>query len=176
MPLYTRDENRQIKIGGSPEAWGDNKRRQKGVEARWTMKHGKIHYGYKNHIGIDRKHKVIRKYAITSAEVDEELRGENNSNGSVWADSAYRSVKREAALTGVHYRSQIHRKSTRKRPLNKREQEANRKRSRVRARVEHVFAQQANRPVRSIGKVRPGMKIGMMNLVYNMRRLVWLVG
>ncbi|WP_330178198.1 hypothetical protein [Candidatus Vondammii sp. HM_W22] len=33
------------------------------------MKHGKIHYGYKNHISIDRKHKVIRKYAITSAEV-----------------------------------------------------------------------------------------------------------
>ncbi|WP_277400173.1 hypothetical protein [Candidatus Vondammii sp. HM_W22] len=30
-------------------------------------------------------------------------------------------------------------------PLNEREQEANRKRSRVRARVEHVFAQQANR-------------------------------
>ncbi len=137
--------------------------------------------GYKSHISIDRKHKVIRKYAITSAEVHdsqvfEELLDENNSNGSVWADSAYRSVKREAALTGVHYRSQIHRKSTRKRPLNKREQEANRKRSRVRARVEHVFAQQANRLVRSIGQVRAGVKVDMMNLVYNMRRLVWLVG
>ncbi|WP_241086727.1 hypothetical protein [Candidatus Vondammii sp. HM_W22] len=54
--------------------------------------------------------------------------------------------------------------------------EANRKRSRVRARVEHVFAQQANRLARSIGQVRVGVKIGMMNLVYNMRRLVWLAG
>ncbi|WP_445083845.1 hypothetical protein [Candidatus Vondammii sp. HM_W22] len=36
---------------------------------------------------------------------------------SVWADSAYRGVEREAALPGAHYRSQIHRKSTRKRPL-----------------------------------------------------------
>ncbi|WP_241086059.1 transposase [Candidatus Vondammii sp. HM_W22] len=83
------------------------------------------------------------------------MRDENNSNGSVWADSAYRSVEREAALPGAHYRSHIHRKSARKRPLNEREQEANRKRSRVRARVEHVFAQQANRLVRSIGQARP---------------------
>ncbi|WP_241086262.1 transposase [Candidatus Vondammii sp. HM_W22] len=70
------------------------------------MKHGKTHYGYKNHISIDRKHKVIRKHAITSAKVHdsqvfEELLDENNSNGSVWADSAYRSVEREAALPGV---------------------------------------------------------------------------
>ncbi len=36
----TREENRQIKAGDSPEAWGDNKRSQKDVAARWTMKHG----------------------------------------------------------------------------------------------------------------------------------------
>ncbi|MEE9356975.1 transposase [Candidatus Vondammii sp. HM_W22] len=101
---------------------------------------------------------------------------ENNSNGSVWTNSAYGSIKREAALSGAHYHSQIHRKSTGKRPLNEREQEANRKRSRVRARVEHVFAQQANQLVRSIGQGRVGVKIDMMNLMYNMRRLVWLAG
>nr|WP_277400445.1 hypothetical protein [Candidatus Vondammii sp. HM_W22] len=39
--------------------------------------------------------------------------------------------------------------------MNEREQEADRKRSKVRARVEHVFAQQANRLVHSIGQVRP---------------------
>ncbi|WP_241086368.1 transposase [Candidatus Vondammii sp. HM_W22] len=183
--VHTREENRQIKDGGSPEAWGDNKRREKDVEARWTKKHGKIHYGRKNqkpktknHISIDREYKVIRKYAVTSAEVHdsqvfEELLDENNSNGSVWADSAYRSEERESALAGVNYRSH-HRKSTWKRPLNEREQEANRKRLRVR--VEHVFAQQANRLVRSIGQVRAAVKIGMMNLEYNMRQLVWLAG
>ncbi len=64
----TREENRQIKAGDSPETWSDNKRRQKNVEAYWTMKHGKTHYGYKNRISIDRMHKIIRKYAITSAE------------------------------------------------------------------------------------------------------------
>ncbi|WP_241086768.1 hypothetical protein [Candidatus Vondammii sp. HM_W22] len=38
--VYTREENRQVKAGDSPEAWSDNKRRQKGVAIRWTMKHG----------------------------------------------------------------------------------------------------------------------------------------
>ena len=27
-----------------------------------------MHYGYKNHVSVDRKHKVIRLYAVTSAE------------------------------------------------------------------------------------------------------------
>ncbi len=63
------------------------------------MNRGKKHYGYKKNIGIDRKHKVIRKYAIASAEVLrwlglQELLDENNSNGSAWADSAYLSLAR----------------------------------------------------------------------------------
>ncbi|WP_241086530.1 hypothetical protein [Candidatus Vondammii sp. HM_W22] len=86
--------------------------------------------------------KVTSAAEVHDSEVFEELLDENNSNGSAWADSAYHS--------------HIHRKSTRKRPSNEREQEANRKRSKVRTRVEHVLAQQANRSVRSI----------MMNLVY----------
>ena len=32
---------------------------------RWTKKHGQNFYGYKNHIGVDRKHKLIRRYAET---------------------------------------------------------------------------------------------------------------
>ncbi|MEE9356816.1 transposase [Candidatus Vondammii sp. HM_W22] len=68
--------------------FSDNKPRQKDVETHWTMKHGETHYGYKSHISINRKHKVIRKYAITSAEVHDsqifkELLDENNNNGSI---------------------------------------------------------------------------------------------
>jgi IS5 family transposase len=48
----------------------------------------------------------------------------------------------------------------------------------VRARVEHVFADQKNgmgaEIVRTIGIVRARCKIGMTNLVYNMRRFVCL--
>ena len=177
----SRDENARIKKGEEPEDWPRNKRRQKDVQARWTKKHGKSHFGYKNHISVDRQHKVIRKYAVSSAEVHdsqvfEALLDEHNSSADVWADSAYRSAEREADLKQAGYRSHVHRKGARGRQLNARAQEANRKRSTIRARVEHVFAQQANRLVRTIGLERAVVKIGMMNLVYNLRRLAWYTG
>tara|TARA_R110000787_G_scaffold138484_1_gene252124 strand:- start:24047 stop:24310 length:264 start_codon:yes stop_codon:yes gene_type:complete len=46
----------------------------------------------------------------------------------------------------------------------------------VRARVEHVFAQQRNRLVQTIGLAGAEMKVGLMNIVYNMRRSMWLAG
>ena len=64
-------DNEQIKRGETPEAWADEpaKRRQKDTDARWTKKHGKSHYGYKNHLNIDRRHKLIRRYSVTAASV-----------------------------------------------------------------------------------------------------------
>jgi transposase, IS5 family len=54
---------------------------------------------------------------------------------------------------------------------------ANAKKSTVRAQIEHIFAEQKARMglfVRTIGLARATTKIGMANLVYNMRRLLWL--
>ena len=49
----------------------------------------------------------------------------------------------------------------------------------VRARVEHVFGDQRTRQgstlVQTKGKVRAAVKIGLMNLTFNMRRLEFLV-
>jgi len=50
---------------------------------------------------------------------------------------------------------------------------ANGLKSKVRSRVEHVFATQKDQMglfVRTIGLVRATIKIGMTNLVYNMKR------
>ena len=96
----------------------------------------------------------------------------------MWADSAYRSAEIEAKLKKQGYKSRIHRRGARNNPLSERQQAANTTRSRVRARVEHVFADQESGMsgifVRTIGMARAAVKIGMMNLVYNMRRFVWL--
>lgn len=178
----SRDENEKIKSGKPPSEWSEPKRRQKDVEARWTKKHGKSYYGYKNHVSIDRDQKLIRRWSSTDASVHdsqvfEELLDENNTSGDVWADSAYWSGDRKEELAELGYRSHIHRKGVRGKPLNDRSAEANRKRSRVRARVEHVFGQQAlfGRYIRTIGWARARIKIGMTNLAYNMKRLAWLV-
>ncbi len=44
-----------------------NMKCQKDLDARWTKKHGKSHYGYKNHISIDKQDKLIRRYKVTDA-------------------------------------------------------------------------------------------------------------
>jgi hypothetical protein len=65
----TRDENAAIKRGEVPEDWADEpaKRVQKDLDARWTKKHGRSHYGYKNHVNVDRMHKLIRRYHVSDA-------------------------------------------------------------------------------------------------------------
>ena len=180
-----RDDNEQIKRGETPEAWADKpaKRRQKDRDARWTKKHGKSHYGYKNHATIDRRHKLIRRYRVTDAAVHdsqvlEELLTSDNTASGVWADSAYRSKDTEATVKARGLTSRIHRKASRNRPLRDWEKAGNQSRSRFRARIEHVFGAQHNDMggtlVRSIGLVRARARIGLKNLAYNMRRLVHL--
>ena len=180
-----RDDNEAIKAGAMPDGWEVHpaKLRQKDRDARWTKKHGRSYYGYKNHIGIDRRHKLIRRYRVTDAarhdsqELDAVLDASNTSS-EVWADSAYRSAEIEAALAERGMRSRIHRRPARNRPLTPRQQQGNTTRSRVRARVEHVFGHQATamggKLVRTIGLARARMKIGMQNLAYNMCRFVHL--
>ncbi len=110
----------------------------------------------------------------------DEVLDEENSGCSVWADSAYRSQAREGQLREQGYRSRIHRKGSSRRALNRQEQVANHRRSKVRARVEHVFGDQRTRQgcvlVRTKGKVRAAVKIGLMTLTYNMQRLEFLSG
>ncbi len=56
---------------------------------------------------------------------------------------------------------------------------ANAQKSKVRSKVEHVFAHQKGLMglvVRTIGIARARVKIGLANIAYNMRRLVWLNG
>jgi transposase, IS5 family len=87
----------------------------------------------------------------------------------------------EAGLKEKGLQSRIHRRAARNRPLSERQKSANTTRSKVRARVarvEHVFGHQQNsmggKIVRTIGIARARFKIGMMNLGYNIRRLVQL--
>ncbi len=178
----TRAENAAIKGGEVPEDWENKpaKRSQKDVDARWTKKHGKSHYGYKNHVNVDRKHKLIRRYHVTGAavhdsQVVDELLMRGNTASRVWADAAYRSEEIEAKLRARGLSSRIHRKGKRGRPLTEQAMKSNRTKSSVRVRVEHVFGAQANDMggtlVRTIGLARARARIGMKNLAYNIRRL-----
>ena len=181
----SRDDNAQVKAGETPPEWEAHpaKNRQKDKDARWTKKHGQSHFGYKNHISIDRKYKLVRRYVISTASVHDSQRLEDvldpdNTASGVWADSAYRSKESEKMLADRAMKSHIHRRGNRGKPLDPRQDAANKTRSKVRARVEHVFGTQptsmGGKFVRTIGIVRATTKIGMQNLAYNRRRLVVL--
>jgi IS5 family transposase len=179
----TREENEHIKqTGQAPPEWEENpnKLRQKDVDARWTQKNEVNHYGYKNHISVDREHKLIRCYAVSDAalhdsQMFEQLLDEWNTSAEVWADSAYRFPASLEMLEACGYREHLQRKGVRGRPLTEWEKQGNRTRARVRARVEHVFGVQTMRAagnllVRTIGIVRARCKIGLRNLSYNLAR------
>ena len=73
--------------------------------------------------------------------------------------------------------SRVHRKKPKRRAMPERIRRANKPKSKIRACVEHVFAAQKTRMdlfVRTIGIARATTKIGMANLVYNLKRLLCL--
>jgi IS5 family transposase len=179
----SREENEQIKNGTTPSKWSRNKRRRKDTDARWAKKNGKSYFGYKNHVAVDVKHKLIRGWKTTDAAVHdsnvfEDILAENTSR-DVWADSAYYSEDRLGFLEESGYREHIHRKGSRYRKLTKREQQSNHSKSKIRSRVEHVFGMQKQKAgdliIRTVGFARASMKIGLRNLSYNMDRLGVLV-
>ena len=179
----TREENEAVKTGQTPEDWKPAKTRQKDKDARWTKKHGKSFFGYKNHVNADARHKLIRGYDATDASVHDSqkldgLLNSTNTSRDVYADSAYRSAEAEGKLDERGFKSCIHKRASRNHSLSDAQVEANRKKSKVRARIEHVFGAQENAPggriIRTIGAVRARAKIGLQNLVYNIRRLVIL--
>jgi transposase, IS5 family len=181
----SRDENEAVKAGQTPAEWKKQpaKLRQKDRDARWTKKHGQSFFGYKNHVNADAKHKLIRCYEVTDAAVHDsqvldELLNRGNTSAEVFADSAYRSDEIEARLKAAGFKSRIHRRAWRNHPLSQAQERANRNKSRIRARIEHVFGAQQTTPggrvVRTIGIVRARAKIGLQNLAYNIRRLIAL--
>lgn len=180
----SREDNKDIKKGCVPEDWEKNpsKKSQKDTDARWLKKNGKNNFGYKDHICIDNKHKLIRRYEVTPASVHDseclfDVLDEGNSNKSVWADSAYRSQEIEDDLKECNIRSRIHKKGYRNKKLSEFQQKLNTKKSSVRARVEHVFGRMHmlhGNFIRCIGQLRADSKIGITNLVYNMTRYEFL--
>jgi len=195
----TQAEKQTIREGRVPKDWQDKpaKLRQKDRDARWTVKTTKAkpragatsmvdlaipEFGYQNHISADRRHRLIRRWLVTDAAAHAgsrlaDLLDPGNTASDVWADTGYRSRKNEAWLRQRMLTSHIHRKKPADRPMPPRTARANAKKSAIRAHIEHVFAEQKARMglfVRTIGLARATTKIGLANLVYNMRRLLWL--
>jgi transposase, IS5 family len=197
----TEEEKQAIKEGRIPEEWKDKpaKLRHKDRDARWTVKYSKAKpredgsrpavdlaipvFGYQNHISIDRGFGFIRKWNASDAAayagrlLRQGLLDKTNTASGVWADSGYRSQTNETFIARHGLVSHVHRKKPKGKPMPEAVRRANNIKSKIRARVEHVFAEQKDRMdlfIRTIGLTRARLKIGMANLAYNMKRLIFL--
>lgn len=180
------------------------KLRQKDRDAKWTVKFSKAKerpdgtkppvdiaiptFGYQNHISFDRQFGLIRKWQATDAAAYERARlhegllDKFNTSSSVWADTAYRSKANEAFMGANGFVSRVHRKKPKGRPMPRRTAIANGRKSKIRSYIEHVFAEhvfaeQKSRMglvIRTIGIARATLKIGMANIIYNVKRLICL--
>jgi IS5 family transposase len=179
----TKEENTKIKAGGIPEEWEKpekaHKLAQKDTDARWTKKRQEYHFGYKDHVKVDKASKLITEYAVTPASVHdnqviEELVDERDQE--IYADSAHDGEKVAKRITrkAPNAKLFIQRKANRGHPLTEQEKEENREKSKVRSRVEHVFGHMkmfmGGTYVRAVGIERVSTWLTLKNLAYNLSR------
>ena len=192
----TREEKAQIKKGEIPTDWQakPHKLAQKDRDARWIVKYTKAKddnknsvdlaipsFGYKNHISIDRRFGFIRKTEITAANAYDghfltSLLDLENTSRDVYGDTAYSTEDNLNYLENHGFCSKLHRKKPKRKPMPLLLKKGNTTKSKIRAHVEHVFAvqkEQMNLFVRTIGLKRAKVKIGLANITYNIKRLIF---
>src|SRR5471030_3205895 len=104
-----------------PAHWKPTQRRQKDLDARWTKKHGKSHFGYKVSANADKRYKLVRKIKVSTASEHDTLHFEDvldpaNTSRDILADRGYVDGEREARLSRQGWRMHIQRKAARASP------------------------------------------------------------
>jgi len=119
-----------------------NQEGKRDPEMHQTKKGNQWYFGMKAHIGVDSKTKLIHSVVATSANVHDKhpipqlLHGNEHR---VYGDSAYASQKALIGQAAPRAKDFTNRKASRHKPLTEREREKNRRKSQVRAKVEHAF-------------------------------------
>lgn len=99
---------------------------------------------------------------------------ESNTGKDVYADKGYPSEQRGQMLDALGYREHIQRKAKPGKPLSECQKQRNRRIAKIRARVEHPFAQIAQmggKLIRTIGQARASAAMTLMAACYNIKRL-----
>ena len=180
----SREENQKIKKGEIPEEWQSpenaKKLAQKDTDARWAKKNNELHYGYKNHVKCDAYSKLITEYGVTDASVhDSQVCTEllDATDKVLYADSAYKSEEIDSNIP-ENCKNEICERGYRGHPLTEEQKASNKEKSKIRCRIEHIFGFMTNTmqgiTLRCIGFERAWFQIGLMNLVYNLRRYEFL--
>ena len=153
-------------------------------EASFTRRAGKqgSSSGYKAHVGVDEGSGIIRSVITTAANVNDTTPADGLILGderAVWADAAYHTHVREAALKARGVKARLMRRPNKHHPkLPPRLARYNRLISRRRAAVETTFATLKRRmgltAIRYIGLTKASAQVLLAAMAFNLRRWVTL--
>jgi IS5 family transposase len=105
-------------------------------DGTFSVKHGQVHYGYKNHIKLDVGHTLIREYEVSTASLhDGEIDLVENGDDIAYRDKGYHGKK----LHAKNVRDKTMKRAAREHPLSEDEIKKNRAISKVRAPGERPF-------------------------------------
>jgi len=138
-------------------------------------------YGYKAHVGVDEGSGLIRSVITTAANVNDTVPADALIRGDekvVWADAAYHTHAREAALKARGMKPRLMRRANKHHPkLPPRLARYNRLIARRRAAVETTFATFKRRmgltSIRYIGLTKASAQVTLAAMAFNLRR--WAV-
>jgi IS5 family transposase len=141
-------------------------------------KKGGFTFGYKAHVGVDEGSGLIRSVVTTPANVNDTVPADGLIRGdekAVWADAAYHTHAREAALKARGVKARLARRPNKHhRELPPRLKRYNRLIARRRAAVETTFATLKNRMrlrrIRYVGLVKANAQVMLAAIAFNLRR------
>lgn len=139
---------------------------------------GGFTFGYKAHVGVDEGSGLIRAVTTTPANVNDTVPADGLIRGderSVWADAAYHTHAREAALKARGVKARLARRPNKHHPeLLPRLKRYNRLIARRRAAVETTFATWKNRMrlirIRYVGLAKAQAQVTIAAIAFNLRR------
>ena len=120
-----------------------NRERKRDPEMHQTKKGNQWYFGMKGHIGVDADSGVVHSVAGTAASVHDRMKMNALLHGkerAIFGDQGYASDRDKGACRkdgNIHW--YVQERGRRNRPLSHGQREKNRKRSSIRAKVEHPF-------------------------------------
>jgi IS5 family transposase len=197
-----KKKEREKKGEPEPEETNVRKLRQTDKDATYTSKHGKVYFGYKNHIKVDADTKLIVSAEVTTASTSDGTQAKelvDKDDKVLFGDSAFRGKNYEEAMrekikTEIESETktkltveeeqklikfEINEKNERNNPMSQEQKDNNTRKNKTRCRVEHVFGHMTQsmggKKVRRIGFKRNACGVFLKNLAYNMSRHAYLL-
>ena len=130
-------KEKKAKNNGEEIKYTEKQKQHIDKDGSFSVKHGQVHFGYKNHLKLDVGNQLIREYEVSTASLhDSQVNLIKAGDGKAYRDKGYAGVK----LKNLDVKDRTMKKSTRGHQLSKTEVENNKAISSIRSPGERPFS------------------------------------